>query len=226
MSILKRVKDITAATLHDTLDKIEDPVKLINQYLEAQKEQIEKTEKLYVQMNAHTKNLQQQYLTAEQVVKKREEQALMAVKAGEEQLARMALQEKLVQEEKATRFKELYEQGKASTDQLAEQLASLKGDFQEALSKRHFYQARLQTISLRKKMNESMGQQLGHTPGSRLFDRLEEKVADFERETDALGEVRRMGQELVHAGATVQQTLEKELQGLKNRLEREGWLKR
>ncbi len=39
MGIAKRVRDITVATLNDKLERAEDPVKVIDQYLAEQKEQ-------------------------------------------------------------------------------------------------------------------------------------------------------------------------------------------
>jgi phage shock protein A len=101
MSVMKRMRDITAATLNDMLEKSEDPVRLIDHYLAAQCEQIIQSEKLYQQLANHTHNLRKQYFQAEELKVKREEQAVLALKAGEEQVARLALQDKVTQEDKS-----------------------------------------------------------------------------------------------------------------------------
>jgi phage shock protein A len=53
MSILKRMRDISIATLNEKLDQAEDPVRLIDRFLAAQSEQIAESEKLYKQVVEH-----------------------------------------------------------------------------------------------------------------------------------------------------------------------------
>ena len=40
MGIFKRMKDITKASLHEALDKLEDPVVMLNQYLRDMEQEI------------------------------------------------------------------------------------------------------------------------------------------------------------------------------------------
>jgi phage shock protein A len=205
------------------LEQAEDPVKLIDQYLAAQREQIMQSEKVHRQLMVHAQSLRQQVTSAEQLRDKREQQALIALKAGEDHVAKMALQEKLLQEEKYEQFKELYDQSKHSIVELEEQLDQLKRDFDEVLSKRQYYMARLESVRLQKRMNESMQGSLGIN--GRTFHRLEERISDMELETRSLRDVRQMGRELAHAGGAMQQALERELSQLRTKLEKEGWLK-
>ncbi|TNJ64578.1 PspA/IM30 family protein [Paenibacillus hemerocallicola] len=223
MSLMRRMRDITVATLNERLEQAEDPVKLIDQYLAAQREQIMQSEKVHRQLMVHAQSLRQQVTSAEQLRDKREQQALIALKAGEDHVAKMALQEKLLQEEKYEQFKELYDQSKHSIVELEEQLDQLKRDFDEVLSKRQYYMARLESVRLQKRMNESMQGSLGIN--GRTFHRLEERISDMELETRSLRDVRQMGRELAHAGGEMQQALERELSQLRTKLEKEGWLK-
>lgn len=224
MSLMRRMRDITVATLNEKLEQAEDPVRLIDGYLQAQKEQIQQAEKLYQQYASHAAALRNQYLTAEQMKDKREQQAMIALKAGEESVARMALLEKVQQEENSEQYKALYEQGKLSIVELAEQLAQLKADYEEVYNKRQYYVARLESVRLQQRLNERMNQ--GVHKGAGMFHRLEDRVSDLETEARALRDVRKMGHELLYqAGTAVQQTLERELQSLKKKVEQEGWLK-
>lgn len=224
MSLMRRMRDITVATLNERLEQAEDPIKLIDQYLTAQKEQIAQSEKLYRHMMAHAQTLRQQMLSAEQMKDKREQQAMIALKAGEEHVAKIALQEKLIHEEKFDQFKELYEQSKHSIVELEEQLAQMKRDFDEVLSKRQYYMARLESVRLQQRMNESMrnGQP---SVGNRTFYRMEERLSDLELEARTLRDVRQLGRELTYAGSALQQTLDHELHRLRQKLEKEGWTK-
>jgi phage shock protein A len=213
---MKRMRDITAATLNEKLEKSDDPVRLIDQYLISQKEQIAQTEKLYQQCVQHTHTMRQQYLTAEQLIQKREDQARIALQANEEGVARLALQEKMLNEEKYEQYRELYEQGKSSILDLEDQLQRLKADVQEVLGKRQFYMARLESVRLQRTMNERMSSSSAYG-STRVFSRLEEKVMDLELETRSLRDVR---------GLEVKEAMEREMQHLKNKLAQEGWSKR
>lgn len=223
MSLIRRMKDITVATLNERLEQAEDPVKLIDQYLAAQREQIMQAENVYRQMLNHAQTLRQQMLSAEQLRDKREQQAVIALRAGEEQVAKLALQEKLIHEEKATQYGELYEQSQQSVAELGEQIDQMKRDFDDVLGRRQYYMARLETVRLQKRMNESM--QGGSGFSGRTFGRLEERISDLEIETRALRDVRRMGRELANAGSSVQEALEREMTQLRAKLEKEGWIK-
>ncbi|WP_438449264.1 PspA/IM30 family protein [Gorillibacterium sp. sgz5001074] len=225
MSILRRVKDISVATLNEMLESSEDPVRLIDRYLQSQREQIEQSERLYRECLNHAQSLRQQVLQSEQMKEKREQQALIALKAGEEDIAKLALQEKMLHEEKAEQYRTLYEESKHSILDLEEQLNQLKADYQEVAAKRGYYQARIETVRLQQQMNARMaGMQGSQTP--RMFARLEDKVSDMELEARTLREVRRAGQEAVFtAGSAIQSVLETELEKLKKKLDQEGWRK-
>jgi len=225
MSIIRRVRDISVATLNEMLEQSEDPVRLIDKYLYNQKEQIDQSERLYMQCMNHAQSLRQQYLTAEQMKEKREQQAMIALKAGEEDVAKLALQEKIIHEEKAQQYKDLYEQSKQSILELEETLNQLKADYQEVAAKRSYYQARIETVRLQQQMNARMAG-LGNTSTPRMFNRLEDKVTGMELEAQTLREIRRAGREaLYQAGSAVQSALETELAQLRKKLEQEGWSK-
>lgn len=223
MSIMKRMRDISLATLNDRLEKAEDPVRLIDQYISAQREQIAEVEKLYQQCVHHSAMMRKQYLEAELIVKRRTEQAEIAVKAGEEAVARLALQEKVLNEEKAAQYHKLYEQGQHSIIDLETQLQQLKADLQEVIGKRQYYIARLESVRLQRKMNERMGDT--STGTASMFDRLEEKISDMELETNALRDVKADTKDAwIKLGNDVRETIEEELQHLRQKLKKEGWL--
>jgi len=57
-----------------------------------------------------------------------------------------------------------------------------------------------------------------------MFRRLEERISDMELEAKSLQDLRRMGKEFVtETGNTVQSVIERELEQLKRKLEKEGW---
>ena len=221
MGVARRVRDITIATLNDKLERAEDPVKVIDQYLAEQKDQLLRTEQLHSQCVQHMQAMRDQYLQAKLMVKKREQQAGVALKAGEEEIARMALQDKLLNEEKRDQYKDLYEQAVMTAAELEQELAQLRSDYDEVLAKRQYYAARMESIRLRQRMNERMTQSGTGSTGS-AFRRLEDRVFDMEMETRALSELRRLTEETLYkAGSALKSGLEQELARLKEKLEKE-----
>lgn len=222
MTIMRRIRDISVATLNDLLEKAEDPVRLIDQYLHEQIEQIRQSEQLLQQCLQHASQLKMQYQQAEQLMNKREEQALLALKAGEEDLARLALQEKLIHQEKFEQYKKLYDDTMASTTELSRQLEQMKNDYREVYNKRQYYIARMESAKLQQKLNERLGF-AGRSANERIFQRLEDQVSGMELEAKSLAELRRQGEQLLDdAGVTVRQMLDGELARLRKKLEQEG----
>lgn len=226
MSIMRRVRDITVATLNERLEKAEDPVRLIDQFLWSTREDIIQAEKLYQQYAGHSNHLKAQWLQAEQQKEKREQQALTALKAGEEQLARIALHEKAASEERSIQYRDLYEQSRQNTIDLEEQLRQMRSEYQSVYDKREYYSARMESLRLQQRMNSRYASGLGEQgaqPGT-MFRKLEDRISDMELEAKSLQDLRRMGKEFVsEAGNTVQSVIERELEQLKRKLEKEGW---
>ncbi|WP_426451513.1 PspA/IM30 family protein [Paenibacillus sp. S-38] len=225
MSIGKRFRDLTVAHFNEMLEQSEDPVRLIDKYLASQSEQIRESERLLQQCLSHASSLRQQYISAEQLKERREGQALLALKAGEEEVARRALQEKMQQEEKAAQYKALYEQSKHGIVELEEQVQQLKADFDEVASKRSYYIARLESVRLQQRMNERFRSMGGVSP--RMFDRLEERVSDMELTARTLREVRGHVRDVWNAASSAAgSAVEQELAKLRSKLQEEGWDRR
>lgn len=218
MSLLRRMRDITVASLNEHLERSEDPVRLIDQYLAAQREQLQQSERLYQQCVTHAASLRQQYLTALETKEKREQQALLALKAGEEHMARIVLQEKLQAEEKSEQYRELYEQAKQSILDLDEELQQLRADYKEVADKRSYYLARMESARLQQRLHARSSVSQDASP--RMFGRLEERVSDMELHARTLRDVRRMGRESYYGAGNP--AVDAELEALRNRLNQEG----
>jgi len=188
MSITRRVRDLTVATLNDRLENAQDPLRVIDSFLREMAEAIKDTEALLRQCTAHTANVRAQYLQADALVRKREAQAVLAVKAGEDAVARVALAEKALEEEKRDGYRELYEQSQRNVDELESRLAELKREYQEVYHKRQYYLARIETLRLQRQMNERTRNFAGQ--GANWFNRLEDRILDMELEARSLMEVR------------------------------------
>lgn len=222
MSVFRRIRDITAANINEKLEQSQDPVRLIDHFLHSTRQDIMEAEKLHKQCEAHTRQLQQQVNQAQTMINKREEQALLALKAGEDHLAKLALQEKLIYEEKVEQYDELLATSREALKEVEEQLGELRMEYQTVYSKRQYYVARMETLRLQQKMNERTGA-YGGQDVPKMFNRLEDRLSDWELEAKSLRDIRKMGQEyLVQAGESVSSVLDRELARLKEKLNNSG----
>lgn len=226
MSIARRIRDITVATLNERLEKAEDPVRMIDQFLWSTREDIIQAEKLHQQYANHSNHLRAQWLQAEAQKERREQQAMTALKAGEENMARIALHEKASCEERSAQYRDLYEQSRQNTMDLEEQLREMRSEYQTVYDKREYYTARMESVRLQQRMNSRFqgGVSDGAHPGT-MFRQMEDRISDLEQEARSLRDVRRMGREFDQGGVgnTVKSVIERELTELKRKLEKEGW---
>ncbi|WP_018885685.1 PspA/IM30 family protein [Paenibacillus massiliensis] len=221
MSVFRRMRDITVATLNENLEQSQDPVRMIDQFLYNTRKDIEQAERLHQQYAGHTRQMKQQMDQAVTMKLKREEQAMLAIKAEEEHVAKLALQEKILYEEKAEQYSELWEQSRESLRELELQLEELRSEYQAVYSKRQYYVARMQTLNLQRQMNERVSTYGGRNV-PRMFDRLADRIADMEAETYSLRDLRRSDNAYSQDGLRQPSVLEQELARLKDKLGKQG----
>ncbi|XID95861.1 PspA/IM30 family protein [Paenibacillaceae bacterium WGS1546] len=221
MSVIKRVRDMTVATLNDRLEKAEDPVRVIDQFLWSTHQEIIQSEGLHRQYASHTDHLYRQWKDAEQWMEKREQQAVTALKAGEENVAKLALQDKVHHQERCERYRQLYEQSKDELNDLEMLLQELRNEYRAVYDRRQFYVAKMESLRLQQRLNARFAP--GNEDTSQMFRKIDDRLTDIELETRSLRDLRRMGQEtLLHAGEAVKTTIERELEQLKRKLQQGG----
>jgi phage shock protein A len=184
MSIFKRIRDISSATINDLIDKAEDPVKMLNQYLRDMERDIADAEVGVAKQISIEKRFKQQYEEANEMVEKRGEQAMNALEAGNEDLARRALQDKKEHQEKADDFKTQYDNAKSNADQLRRQLSEMKDEFSKLKNKKDTLVARAESAKAQKQINQAMSG-FGRDNGAKGFERMNEKVLQMEAEAEA-----------------------------------------
>ncbi|MED4602128.1 PspA/IM30 family protein [Paenibacillus validus] len=189
MGIFKRLRDLTMASINDLLDKAEDPVKMLNQFLRDMEEDILEAETAVAKQIAIEKKFKQQYEEALEMVQKREEQALKALESGNEDLARRALQDKKEHQARYDEMKAQFDTAKANADRLRGQLAEMKNEFGKLKSKKEVLVARAEAAKAQKQINQAMSG-FGTDNAAKGFDRMSEKVLQLEAEAEASNELR------------------------------------
>ncbi|MEC0225849.1 PspA/IM30 family protein [Paenibacillus alba] len=189
MGIFKRLRDMTMASINDLLDKAEDPVKMLNQFLRDMEEDILEAEAAVAKSIAIEKKFKLQFEESEEMVTKRTEQAMKALESGNEDLARRALEDKKEHQVRFDELKQQYDLAKTNADQLRRQLTEMKDEFNKMKNKKDLLIARAETAKAQKQINQAMSG-FGTDNAAKGFDRMSEKVLQMEAEAQASGEIR------------------------------------
>lgn len=186
MGIFSRIGDVLKANINDMIDRAEDPEKMVKQIiLDLQKEVSKATQALGKAM-ASERIAKRQYEDAVKTSSDWEMKAKAALNAGEVDLAKKALSNKVKADENVKQYQQMYEQISAQTAQLREQVEALKSKLDEAKSRQAMLIARSQMAKTQKNLAQSVG---GMDASSALdkFNRMEEKVTRQEAEAQAFG---------------------------------------
>ncbi|MDT8862011.1 PspA/IM30 family protein [Alkalihalobacillus sp. MEB130] len=89
--MLDRMNQLIKAYINEGLERIEDPAIMVKQYMRDVKEQVLRAEKEWNRAKLEKKTLEHNLSAARDLFAKREEQAVIAIQAGDEELARKIL---------------------------------------------------------------------------------------------------------------------------------------
>ena len=188
MSIFDRLFRIGKANVNAAIDKIEDPVKIIDQVLRELDEDVDKVTAAVTSQMAVEKRFERELAEAEEVVARRDAQARQALAANNEDLAREALLDKKKQVEKRDKLQENYDRAKATADKLRAQLTELKSRVSEMKDQRSTLIAQAEAAKTQQKINKTMSG-VGTNDVGATFNRMEEKIKRMHDEADAAYEL-------------------------------------
>jgi phage shock protein A len=203
MGILKRLRDLTVASVNDVLDSMEDPVVMLNQYMRDMEVEIGQVEVAVARQVALEKKFRQQWEEALALVEKRDRQVKLALTEGEDELARRALADKKQYEARAQEYEALYLSASEAAQKMREKLAELKEEFYKMRAKKFTLMARAQVAKTQKQVNQAIVG-MGSETASRGFARMEEKVMRMEAEADLSGQWRKTSAGLDHSLSTLE----------------------
>ncbi len=215
MGILKRLRDLTVASVNDVIDSMEDPIVMLNQYMRDMEVEIGKVEVSVARQVALEKKFRQHWEEALALAEKRDRQLKLALSEDEDELARRALIDKKQYEARAAEYETLYTTASEAAQQMREKLAELKDEFYKMRAKKYTLMARAQVARTQKQVNQAVTG-MGCETASRGFARMEEKVLRMEAEADISGQWKQTRQGLDNAFNALQKDeLDEELARLK-----------
>lgn len=185
MGIFDRIKTVISSNINDALSKAENPEKMLNQMLIDMNEQMIESKKAVAMAIADEKKLERE--TGENRVKagEWEKKAMLAVRAGRDDLAKEALLRKQEHEGYAAQLDIQWKAQKESVEKLKESLRTLQTKIEEASRKKNILIARAKRAEAQEKINKTMSSLAGNKSAFDTFERMSRKVDEIEARAEA-----------------------------------------
>jgi phage shock protein A len=183
MGIFSRIQDIFKSNVNDALDKAEDPEKMLKQMVLEMEESVNKATLGVANAIANEKSLQRKIEKANVQRQDWEQKAVQALQAGREDLAKAALEKKSIEDRNFNDLQPIYEQAKAASVKMRQQLDALKNKLEEARSRQSTLIARSQAAKAQKQIAQSFSG-VGSDAFSK-FEKYETKIEKLESEAEA-----------------------------------------
>jgi phage shock protein A len=188
MGIFSRLGTLIKSNINDLISRAEDPEKMLNQVLLEMQQQLVDAKKAVAVAIADEKKLQKQYNAELDKAKEWERKAMVAVRAGDDNLARQALVRKQEHENISQQFQSQWMAQKAAVDKLKDALRLLANKIEEAKRKKNILIARKKRAEAQRQIASTM-QGLGDTSAFDTFDRMAEQINMLEAEAEAGAEL-------------------------------------
>ena len=214
MGLFDRLGRLVRANLNDLVSKAEDPEKILEQAVADMQEDLVQLRQAVASAIATQKRSEQQYNQAQSQANQWQARAELALRKGDETLAREALQRKKGYVETASTIKVTLEQQTAQVDALRRNLIQLESKISEAKTKKNMLKARAQAAKANEQLQNMIGG-INPTGSITAFDRMEEKVMQLEARSQAAGELAGSDLESQFAALEAGNDVDDELMALK-----------
>ena len=184
MGIFSRLAQLIKSNLNDLISRSEDPEKMLNQVVLEMNNQLVEAKKQVATSIADEKRLAKQLEIETANAQEWERKAMLALRAGNEGLAKEALARKREHDELAATYRDQWTKQKTAVDSIKKALRLLNDKIEEAKRKKNVLIARKKRAEAQKAIQETMSG-LRDQSAFETFDRMAQKVDQIEAEAEA-----------------------------------------
>jgi phage shock protein A len=188
MGMFKRLADLIKSNLNDLISRSEDPEKMLNQIVLDMSNQLLEAKRQVAQSIADEKRLQKQVEQETTNAAEWERRAMLAVRSGDDALAKEALARKKEHQTLAEQFQDQWQKQKTAVEQLKLALRALNNKIEEAKRKKNLLIARKKRAEAQKAIQETMTG-LKNASAFETFDRMAGRIEQMEAEAEAHAEL-------------------------------------
>jgi phage shock protein A len=188
MGIFSRLAQLIKSNLNDLISRSEDPEKMLNQVVLEMSNQLVEAKKQVAASIADEKRLAKQLEQELGNAQEWERKAMMAVRAGNEPLAKEALARKREHDGLAATYRDQWTKQNAAVEQLKKALRLLNDKIEEAKRKKNVLIARKKRAEAQRAIQDTMSG-LRDQSAFETFDRMATKVDQIEAEAEAGAEL-------------------------------------
>jgi phage shock protein A len=187
MGILQRLNSIfNSKSKEDGEDIHEDPVQMMKLAVAEMEQTILKSTEALNKAIENQKNLVKQTEQYKTEADSWFVKATTAIKAGDDEVGRKALEKKAIAEKQYEQYNILAESSSVTVDQLRTQLDRMQGKLEEAKAKESILSAKMSSAKAQKEIAQQL-EGLNYSPLTE-FDKYEMKVIQAESESEALAD--------------------------------------
>jgi len=188
MGMFKRLADLIKSNLNDLISRSEDPEKMLNQIVLDMSNQLLEAKRQVAQSIADEKRLAKQVEQETTNAAEWERRAMLAVRSGDDALAKEALARKKEHQTLAEQFQDQWQKQKTAVEQLKLALRALNNKIEEAKRKKNLLIARKKRAEAQKAIQETMTG-LKNASAFETFDRMAGRIEQMEAEAEAHAEL-------------------------------------
>lgn len=188
MGTLQRISMMIRANLHDMISQAEDPERMLNQAIYDMRSQLIEAKKQVAVAIASERRSRRELDTHMQHAAGWEQRAMLALRAGDDNLARQALARKAQHDEMVTAWHSHWAMEKQGVDALRNALQGLSNKIEHADRQRRLLAARVARANAQMAINRTLSTINGVSPWGTL-ERMEQRVVQMESQAEAYAEL-------------------------------------
>lgn len=186
MGIFGRIKDLVSANVNDLVDKAENPEKMIKQIIREIEDSIDNSKQEAAKIISNAKRIEKDVDTKAKDVAEWTNRAEIAVDSDDDDLARKALERKLIHEKELNSLQTQLDDTRSAADQIKDNISTMQERLNEARARQTSLAARASAAKASKEVQEKVADL--NDPGKALgkLDKFERRVEDMENEASAI----------------------------------------